>query len=164
MPYTPPPNLSVISNKKQRREMQELLWEKAVLSYSFSYKKLRSMLAEAGVDEDDTAAQLLQDCITAFDAKQLEQAKEDINDRIAEILLDIDQTSLRAPDPFGKEKDLSMFPSQSTSFSRDKALQVAPTFGVTAETLNRIFDRATSKKDIVIIKLQAVRKKEDESE
>jgi len=163
MPNVPSPTLSDIPSK-ERRKLEKLLFERDVLGYAFSYAKLFRLIESLGNYSDEDIHASLQDCILAFDTPQEDEAKKDLNDRISAILTEHGLKGLRSPDPFGRLMDLSMYESTSAPrFNRDKAVEIAPSLGVSTTKILEILERATSPgKTFAAVKVQAVRQKSDE--
>ncbi len=165
MPNVPAPTLSDIP-AKERRKLETLIHERDVLGYAFSYKKLFRLIEGLGSYSDDDIHAALQDCILAFDTPQEDDAKKDLNDRITAILAEHGLQSMRSPDPFGRLMDVLVYESRSgPKFNRDKAVEIAPTLGVSTTKIMEILERATSPgKPFVAVKVQAVKQKDGEGE
>lgn len=112
MPVIPPATINDLPSS-ERKKAQDLMYERALLQYSFSYTKLKNYLSL----ED------MRRCIIAYTEEECGKAKKEINDRITDVFTEngIEKT-LRFADPFGRPKDFIMMEGVATSFAQSRAL------------------------------------------
>lgn len=121
MPVVPAATINDLP-KSERKKARELMYERAVLQYYFSYDRLIRGLTLIGV-HTEAANSLLRDAICAFTDDEVKKVKEELNDKIATLFTNngIDKT-LRFEDPFARPKDYCMYEGVATSFSQNRAL------------------------------------------
>jgi hypothetical protein len=124
MPVLPPNTINDVP-KSIRNTLKALLHERSLIGYTFSFERLLHHFAKVGVAHDSAVA-YIQESIVAWKDSEAKAVKETLNERITNIYTEhgIDKT-LRDTDPFGRSKDYIMMEGVSTSFSKDKALQIA---------------------------------------
>lgn len=112
---TTPPKTMADVPKSVRAKLTRLLFERAVLGYTFSFSKLAEFLSP-----DD-----IRQCIIAQTEDDAKKYKAEVNDEITAIYTEngIEKT-LRDTDPFGNPKDYIMMEGVATSFSQNRALPV----------------------------------------
>ena len=161
MPYIEPLTLNDLP-RKERDNLRKLLYERDILGYAFSYSKLFALLSNYLAS--DECHEYLQDCILAFDTNQEDQAKSELNDQISAILLENGMTGVRSPDPFGRLMDCTIYTSTSPPrFNRNKAIELAPSMGVSTTAIMAILDSATSPGSAyAAVRVVAVKQKDKE--
>lgn len=150
---------------KSRAKLQALLNERSVLAYAFSWENLHkavTLISESAtsLDEAQISTILLQ-CVAAFSEDDCKELRAQINDRIADTFTDYDIATLLGVDPFGRPKDYILMNGTATSFSQQRAMDIAVSqYSIPAATIAEIFEKATNSKGYTT--LQARDRKERE--
>ncbi len=165
---TPPCTLQDVSFK-DRTKLQKLIYERAMLNYTFSYDKLLRAFISA-MNKSQQAANLfenitidevnilIRECIVAWDDTEAKVVKDDLNDKISAIYTEngIEKT-LRHTDPFGNGRDIIMMEGTATSFSKTDAAQIAVAdYGIAASDFQEILARATKQTKYVTVQVRKV--------
>jgi len=156
MPYEAPSSITDIP-AKQRRKLQQLLHERSVLGYSFSWRALVKVLDAFGLKEEEVAV-VLEQSIAAYTDTEERKIKDELNNEIAAIYEEHGVKSMRDTDPFGRAKDYLYFESTSTSFSKDSAIKIGVSrYKIPAKTMADIFEAATTRKPFVTLQVREVK-------
>lgn len=152
--------------KTARAKLEAAMLERSILTYGFSWAKLRAMLDEVlGGATDDEIANLLTPCIVATTADEAEVLRSSLNDTILQGLKDCDLRSIRHNDPFGNPKDFIKMTSSSSSFSKQTAMDIlVAEYKLPAKELSVVWDRATTKKPYTVLQVRNVKEKDGEDD
>ncbi len=157
---TPPSTLQDVSFKDRTR-LQKIIYERAMLNYTFSYEKLLKafLMASSLMKYDiDVINNAIRECIVAWDDTEAKAVKDDLNDKISAIYTEngIEKT-LRHTDPFGNGRDIIMMEGTSVAFSKIEAAQIAVAdYGIAASDFQEILARATTHTKYVTVQVRKV--------
>ena len=157
MPTVPSSKLEDIA-KSQRKKFQELSFERCVLGFSFSYKRLSRLLS----------TEEIRSCIIGFKSEQTKEITEVLNDQISTILAtnnlptsEKGGITLTLEDPFGIMRNVILMNSTSTSFKVQDACQFAVSrLGITAEQFMEAIQFGTKKTPFTTVQVRAANEKE----
>jgi hypothetical protein len=155
---TPPADISQVSFK-DRTKLKQLIYERAMIGYVFSYEKLVNAMNEALNGRNVDIVWLIQSAIVAWDDNAAKELKDKLNEQISAIFSEngIEKT-LRHEDPFGNAKDIIYMSSTASSFSKESAAQIAlADYGIPAATFQEILARATIKTPYVTVQCRNVK-------
>lgn len=167
MPYIPPSTITDV-DRAVRKKLHALLWERAVMTYAFSWEKLIHALIK--ITESATAlpegelVEILKSCVIAFTEEEAKEHKAILNDKIADIYDDFGVKTLRDSDPFGRIKDYIMQNGTSTSCPQKRVLEIAVSkYGINADKLAQAFEDATIRSPFVTVQARDVKESPDEA-
>ena len=146
--YEPPNTLDAIKDRRQRKELTNLLRERAFLTVAMS---LKSLLA-AGLTPDQ-----ITQCVAAWDDKSEYKLKDDMNNRIAAILTDNGITSLREQDAFGNTKDYIWMEGGSAVLNSGKLRTELLARKIAPDVVAEIIESATTRSKYYTLQCRSVK-------
>ena len=141
---------------KDKRKLQGLIEERAVLGYAFSYRQLHKLLAHY-ISNETELLDALHNCIEAVDDKQEKEAKAGLNDGIAEILQAHELRGVRTADPFGDAIDTAAYSSSTSSLSKTKLVELAPSYGISTTKMLDLIEKSTTSTEYAAVRITRVK-------
>lgn len=159
MPVTEALTIKDIPATKHRK-LKDLIHERAVLGYGFSFKKLYRLITKF-VPETDEALVLIHNCISAVDDKEQKAVQSELNDGISAIYTEHGVKSLRDSDPFGRTLDIGILENSGIPrIDKNRMLEVAPTLGISTSKIIELIEKSTVKTPFVTVSVRGVKERE----
>lgn len=148
---------------KERAALKKLLYERAVLGFSFSYSKLFKLLTSHNGDKEDPEAAALSDierCILAHDDTELKGVKQDINDQITALMGAHDIRSLEITDPWETKRRFTYYESSTSSLNKNLMVQKGPSLGISTDKVLTLIESCTVTSKYTALRCEKVKEKE----